>query len=478
VPSSRPLAVQLATSHALIGLLTCTAMGFLLAWLLPEVYLRQRQASLVEAGRAAAAEVAPALARHEPIRSVLVGSREVSSVEVVDAQGRIVAASAPPGARGLPLGLGRIAGGASCAVMALDARWRGRWPDVLAGKVVQGRVALPDHDAVFVAALPVQHAKRVIGAVVIYARLADLRDTAVALLPLVAIASLVVALLAMLASGLLSHRMARPLRRMTEAAQQVSQGDLSLTVEAPAWEEGEALARAFNQMTASIAAQEASRRQFIADASHQLRAPLTSLQAQAEALLDGLVQDEATRRRFLTRMVEDVKGLSTLAQDLLDLERLESGPRAPQCEALDVAELLRDLAETFTADGSASVSVEAPEALPPVWADPSEVRQAVSNLVNNALKYCSPEGHVRLTARAAGSSVRVSVSDDGPGLSPEQVPLVWERFYRVPGDTTRGSGLGLPIVKRIVERQGGCVGVDTVPGQGCAFWFDLPAASA
>jgi signal transduction histidine kinase len=285
-----------------------------------------------------------------------------------------------------------------------------------------------------------------------------------------------VGVVAVLAGGWISRRMARPLRRMTEAAEQVAQGNLSRPVEAPAWEEGEALARAFNHMTESLAAQEQARRQFIADASHQLRAPLTSLQAQAEALLDGMVLDVPTHQRFLVRIVEAAKGLSALAQELLDLERLESGPRVPQPEALDLHKLLHGVADAFTSAESVSVVAEVSADLPHALADRSEARQAVVNLVTNALKH-SPAGiAVRLGARQLGDAVRVEVADAGPGISPEQLPLVWERFYRVPGDTSGGSGLGLAIAKRLIERQGGRVGAESELGHGSAFWFELPLA--
>jgi signal transduction histidine kinase len=471
VRKPRPLAVQLSFSHGLIGLLACAAIGLLLALLLPEVYLRQRQEALVAVGQGVAAQVAPALERGVSVKALLVGGAEVSSLSIIDARGRLMTNLTPPGQRGRGLGLT----GARAAAR-LDALWRDRWEEVRSGQVVEGRVLSPEHGPVFVAAVPVKGERGVIGAVIVYARLTDLRGAAIALLPLVALASLLVAAIAVAAGSWLSARMARPLRRMTEVAGQVSQGNLALSVEAPAWAEGEALARAFNQMTESLAAHEASRRQFVADASHQLRAPLTSLQAQAEALLDGVVQDEATRQRFLARIVEDAKGLSALAQELLDLERLESGPRAPQREPLDLGPLLRDVAEAFSADGSASVVAEAPPDLPPARADRSEVRQALVNLVSNAVKYSPPGGRVRLTAGASASVIRISVTDDGPGLAPEHLPLVWERFYRVPGDDTRGSGLGLPIAKRLVERQEGCVGVDSTPGAGSTFWLELPTA--
>jgi signal transduction histidine kinase len=478
VHKARSLATHLALSHGLIGVFACLAVGVVLAIFLPEFYLRQREAALVAEGKTLAAEVAPTLARGGAVSAAALGGSEAAMVMVVDAQQQIVAMSAPRGGmggrgrgwgRGMGMGRGRIAGA--------DRVWQQQWREILSGRVVQGRVSLADQGPIFVAAVPVEQAKQVVGAVVVHARLADLQGAASALVPPILLASLLVAAVAILAGSWVSRRMAQPLRRMTEAAEQVAAGNLSRQVEAPAWEEGEALAGAFNRMTKSLAAQEATRRQFVADASHQLRAPLTSLQAQAEALLDGMVTDEPTRQRFLARILEDAKGLSLLAQELLDMERLESGPHAPQREVLDLHDMLGGIADSFSSAESVPVVAEADDALPLVVADPSEVRQAVVNLITNALKHSPAGGAVRLRARRCDAMVRVEVTDQGHGISAEYLRLVWERFYRVPGDTTGGSGLGLAITKRLIERQGGRVGAESELGRSSTFWFELPVAS-
>jgi signal transduction histidine kinase len=229
-------------------------------------------------------------------------------------------------------------------------------------------------------------------------------------------------------------------------------------------------------MTEALSAQETARRQFITDASHQLRAPLTSLQAQAEALLDGMVSDEPTRQRFLTRILDDAKGLSALAQELLDLERLESGPRVPLRAEFNVHEVLNDVADAFKSVEGAPIVLVVSEDLPTAYADPSEVRQAVVNLVTNALKHSPVGGNVLLGAQRHNSLIRVEVKDQGRGLPARELSRVWEPFYRVPGDTTGGSGLGLTIVRRLIERQGGRVGAESEPGRGSIFWFELPIA--
>ncbi len=138
--------------------------------------------------------------------------------------------------------------------------------------------------------------------------------------------------------------------------------------------------------------------------------------------------------------------------------------------------LLRSVANAFSAAEGAPVLAEFADELPSVHADGSEVRQAVVNLVTNALKHSPTESAVRMSAARRGDAVRVEVTDSGPGIPAEHLPHLWERFYRVPGDATQGSGLGLAIAKRLIERQGGRVGADSQLGRGSTFWFDLPTS--
>lgn len=492
---SRPLATHLAVSHGTIGLLACLATGLLLALLLPGVHQKQRQRALVREGQALAQEVAPLLARGAQHKLVLTRP-EGAGVFVIDAQQQIVARSAGQarggrgwgwGARGRGRGMMHEPGAGPMHEAGPGAPhgpgretervWKKRWQSLLSGEIIQGTTLNPHGERIFVAAIPAEHGGKIVGAVVLHARAAELRGAANALLPIIVLSSLAVALLAVLAGVWLSRRMAEPLRQMTEAARKVAQGDLTVAVEPPSWREGQSLAQAFNTMTRSLAAQEAARRQFIADASHQLRAPLTSLRAQAEALLDEVVTDEATRRTFLLRMIEETKRLSSLAQELLDLERLDSGQAPPQRRQLDVAALVRSVAEAFAADESASLDLQLPADLPSAQADPDEVRQALVNLMDNAFKHTPPGGRVQVSARPDQDMVRIAVADEGPGIPPEHLPHIWDRFYRVPGDSTEGSGLGLAIAKRLVERQGGAVFVESEPGHGATFSFTLPAAS-
>jgi signal transduction histidine kinase len=168
-----------------------------------------------------------------------------------------------------------------------------------------------------------------------------------------------------------------------------------------------------------------------------------------------------------------------MVEELLDVTQFEHGDIALARQDFDLAPALRDVLETWRArPGGEHLVDDVPDHLA-VHADPQRVRQVVSNLVENAFKY-APESEIVLHARAAGESVRVEVQDRGPGIPQEEQQRIWERLYRGQGvagrNVARGSGIGLAVVKALVEAQGGRVGVESAPGLGSRFWFELPAA--
>ena len=225
---------------------------------------------------------------------------------------------------------------------------------------------------------------------------------------------------------------------------------------------------------------ETVRRDFIANLSHELRTPLAGLKVLVETLLDLGSARTTDAARLLQRMDEQVDYLARLVQDLLDLSRLEAGPARlqlqplPPAQVLALAERLRPQAERK----GVALEIRPPAArLPAVLADPDRIAQVVGNLVHNAIKFTPPGGRVTLWAETDGEGVRFVVADTGMGIAAEDLPRVFERFYK--GDRSRrsqGSGLGLAIAKHLVEAHGGRIGVESRLGQGSRFWFWLPAA--
>ncbi len=219
---------------------------------------------------------------------------------------------------------------------------------------------------------------------------------------------------------------------------------------------------------------------FVANVSHELRAPLASLSAMAEAINDG-VASEAVRGRYLKAILSEAERLRRLTNDILELSRLDSGVAEIAREEFDLDLVLESTEETWDLRASAAgIHLAVERRSYRVLADYDRVLQVLTNLVDNAVKFTPRGGSVRVWAEPAGEHLRVSVSDTGPGIRAEHLPYVWQRFYMVDQARTRtpgsGTGLGLAIAHHLVENMGGQVGVESAPNQGSVFWFTLPLA--
>jgi signal transduction histidine kinase len=220
---------------------------------------------------------------------------------------------------------------------------------------------------------------------------------------------------------------------------------------------------------------------FVSHVTHELRTPLTSIRAFSEILLDNSDIEPAERERFLRLIVEESERLTRLINQVLDLSKLESGRAEWQIEDVDVRAVLDDAVATARAMGDRQVElvVRADGELPPVSADRDRVKQVLLNLLSNAAKFCDlRHGRIEVRLAGLGDEVRVDVSDNGPGLMPDERERVFEKF-RQAGETLtgkpKGTGLGLPISREIVTRLGGRMWVESQPGDGATFSFTLPA---
>ncbi|MEW6540646.1 MAG: ATP-binding protein [Bacillota bacterium] len=227
---------------------------------------------------------------------------------------------------------------------------------------------------------------------------------------------------------------------------------------------------------------EQMRRDFVANVSHELRTPLTAIQGIIEGLIDGVIS-EAEAGRYLRVAHGESLRMNRLVQDLLDLAALEAGRTDWELHAVELPEILDRLETRLQAplsEKGLAVRREVPPDLPPLPANESRLEQVLTNLVENAARFSPPGGVITVTAeRRPDNRITVTVRDQGPGIPPEDLPHVWERFYRVEKSRAResgGTGLGLAIVRQIVEAQGGEVAVESSPGEGASFSFTLPAA--
>ncbi len=277
----------------------------------------------------------------------------------------------------------------------------------------------------------------------------------------------------------LSHRIVRPVELLTTAVQKMEQGDLTARVRIRSRDEIGQLADAFNAMADSLARLEQLRRKMVSDVAHELRTPLTNIRGYLEAARDGLVTPDAA---LVNNLYEEVMLLNRLVDDLQELALAEAGQLPLERRPVDVAEVARMAVEAIRPQAEArslELSLDLPSDLPPVAADPHRVGQVLRSLFNNALEFTPPGGQVSLTVRREGTWVCLEMGDSGPGIAPEQLPFVFERFYRADPSRARatgGAGLGLAIVKQLVEAHGGRVWAKSTPGTGSWFGFTLPVA--
>jgi signal transduction histidine kinase len=301
------------------------------------------------------------------------------------------------------------------------------------------------------------------------------------LLGALALAGLVIGGMALLGSAVVSRRVAAPLADVVEAAEALAAGDLSARVAVRGRDEVAHLAETFNQMAAELQRTDELRRKLTADIAHELRTPLTVIQGNLEGLLDGVYQ---ATPEHLELILEEIRLLSRLVEDLRLLSLAEAGQLVLEQRTVDVDGLLLDTARTFQAQADEqeiTLGVQAPEQLPPALIDPQRTYQVLCNLMSNALRHTPPGGKITLAAEAreGEKSIVVSVSDTGPGIPPEDLPYIFDRFWK--GDRSRsrasgGAGLGLAIARQLVEVQGGRIWATSEEGRGTTLSFTVPLA--
>ena len=271
---------------------------------------------------------------------------------------------------------------------------------------------------------------------------------------------------------------ARRLRRLERAAERIADGMFDEPVIDAGNDEVGELARAFERMRRRLAQLDHARREFIANASHELRTPVFSLGGFLE-LLDSEELDEETRREFLTTMREQVQRLEKLATELLDLSRLDAGHIDLDRAVVSLDEVAKTATAEFTAVALQSghqLEVDTPLSVVAI-ADEQRTLQIARILIENALVHTPPGTHVRIDTAEEGGNARLTVSDDGPGIADAEAANVFERFYRVDGAQASGSGLGLAIARELVRLMGGSLELDRTNGR-TAFVVSLAAAAA
>ena len=274
---------------------------------------------------------------------------------------------------------------------------------------------------------------------------------------------------ALVVTQLLARGMTSPLREMTAAAQRMARGDHSQRVRSTSGDEVGELARAFNQMSATLEQVDRHRRDLVANVSHELRTPITALQAVLENLADGVSQPGPEELRSALAQTER---LGRLVSDLLDLSRVEEGVTPLDVTQVDLADLLDEAVAQARVDSLRYSVVVSPPGLT-VPADADRLHQLLANLLDNAARHSPSDGQIRVAASRHGDQVRLDVADDGPGIAPAERGQVFERFTTSAAQNS-GTGLGLAISRWVAQLHGGSIAVAD-SDHGCRIQVLLPA---
>lgn len=364
---------------------------------------------------------------------------------------------------------------------------RGRLP------FLAGRQKVGERDLMFVAS-PVQQTPSGRTFLVLAAVLRPVLNGIEELAAPFLLAGIVALLTAMLLAYLLARSIARPLRELTRATEAIARNHYDTQIPVRGDDEVGRLAASFNAMTRAVQQSHRSQKDFVANVSHELKTPLTTIQGFAQAILDGATRDLDGAQYAAQTIYAEAQRMARLVADLLTLARLDAGDVPMEQQTLQLAEIMPIWLERFhTRARNENITLtHAITSPPPILGDAQRLEQVVNNLVDNALKYNHPGGTVHVTldrddhftaagvkASAARSYARLCVQNTGPGIPRAAQARLFERFYRAdPARTAGGSGLGLAIVQEIVRTHHGEIRVHSEPGQGATFCLWLPAVSS
>lgn len=351
---------------------------------------------------------------------------------------------------------------------------------VLKGNIVTrtGRFGNRFPGPVLTVGSPLKVNNRIRGAIFIHSSVEEIKNTLKDIYANIWWAAFTSAILSIIFLYWLSRRISQPLIQMNEISREIAMGDFRKRVKVVNQDEMGQLASNFNAMADSLAKLEEMRKNFVANVSHELRSPLTSIRGYIEGVLDRTIQVNE-QEKYLKVALQETKRLNKLINELLDLSQIESGQFPLNISSFDINETIRRVLiaqEDRINHKNMDVKVDFQEEQCFVEADQDRIQQVLVNLLDNAIKYNREEGQLCIKSWSHNDKVYVRIQDQGLGISKEDIPHIWERFYQVDKSRTPnrgGTGLGLSIVKKIIEEHEQNIWINSKNGEGTAFIFSL-----
>ena len=329
---------------------------------------------------------------------------------------------------------------------------------------------------------PVRTTEGTVGYLFVSATNEELRAFLTEMIKIFLICALMVLLIAFVVTYFVTLKMVRPLREMSAAAKKFGQGDFSTRIRIDSDDEIGQLAMSFNNMAHSLSELESMRRSFIANVSHELKTPMTSIAGFIDGILDGTIGKDQ-ERHYLRIVSDEVKRLSRLVRSMLNLSRIEAGELKVQTTPFNILEIICETVFSFEQSIEQKNldirGLDTDKVM--VDADPDLIHQVVYNLVDNAVKFVNNGGYLEFSFNVDGNRTFVGIRNSGEGLSKEEIPRVFDRFYKTDrsrGIDKNGVGLGLYLVRSIINLHGGDIIVKSVKGEYTEFVFSVPTAKA
>lgn len=351
----------------------------------------------------------------------------------------------------------------------------------LKGEETSGVHKLKNGERVLYAAVPIVRDEKTAGAVMLVTSLEEIYANLENIRRLMSLYSVVGGLAALLVSLLLAAHFASPINRLAAAVRRVSEGHLDQRVDINSKDEIGLLAEDFNEMAAKLEEADRTLRHFLADASHELKTPLSSIKVLSQSLIDSQEQDPAVYRDFLQDINSEVDRMAALVNDMFQLAKLQDPDHSVPFNDHQVGELLKHIKGLTAGEAlqkGIDIQVRVGEDGEILWQLNQDLFNCILlNLVSNAIRYTPRGGRIMVTADVEEDSLVVRVKDTGIGISVEDLPRIFDRFYRVDEDRNRetgGTGLGLAITRQAVLRHGGTIDVESKPGEGSIFELRFP----
>jgi signal transduction histidine kinase len=440
--------------------------GYIL-WSFYVYFMRSRQADLENWSNAIGESVADSLQEQNFDRVQILmqrfGAPETITLRVFDPQGRLLASSSLEADRAVTDWL---------SVPGMRA--------ALQNRSVQGRakgVLAPD-DRLYIAH-PIQRNGQLLGVIRMSITLQQVQRQFTQVILTILGALLLTILLCAIISNYLARGLSNPIERMRNFAIQIGSGYFADKLEIRQSNELDELASELNRMSERLAALDQERRAFLANASHELRTPISNIHVTVEALQNGAVAEPGLCDRFLHTIQDETKRLSRLIDDLLDLGRLEAGVTQLEQQTIFLqSPILRAVQAVETRAQAAGISIHTKVDKLRIKGDPERLVQALLNLLDNAIKHSKSGSLIDITAFRQGKHALIRIQDQGAGIHKKDLPHIFEQFYTTdPSRQGKSSGLGLAIAKRIIEAHGGTISVISAVDQGTTFTIHLPYLS-